>query len=68
MRLKAKKAKKRARNGKSLKLCESGFGEEGEAQAVRDYIKYEVSIGAGGAQGAAEGQDYLGDPKMRNRN
>jgi ABC-type phosphate transport system substrate-binding protein len=41
---------------------ETGFATEAEANAVHDYVKYELSTGAGGAQEAAEGQDYLGDP------
>jgi ABC-type phosphate transport system substrate-binding protein len=35
---------------------------EQEARTVFDYINYELSTGPGGAQEAAEGQDYLGDP------
>ncbi len=41
---------------------EAGVGTEGEANAAHDYILYELSTGTGGAQEAAEGQDYLGDP------
>ncbi len=35
---------------------------EKEARTVYDYINYELSTGTGGAQEAAEGLDYLGDP------
>jgi ABC-type phosphate transport system substrate-binding protein len=41
---------------------ESAEPTEEEAKTVSDYIQYELSTGAGGAQGAALGQDYLGDP------
>ena len=39
---------------------------EAEARTALDYISYELSTGAGGAQEAAEGQDYLGDPINEN--
>ncbi len=39
---------------------------EAEARSVFDYIGYELSTGAGGAQEAAEGEDYLGDPTSEN--
>jgi ABC-type phosphate transport system substrate-binding protein len=39
---------------------------EAEARSVADYLGYELSTGAGGAQEAAEGQDYLGDPTSEN--
>jgi ABC-type phosphate transport system substrate-binding protein len=39
---------------------------EAEARSVADYVGYELSTGAGGAQEAAEGQDYLGDPINEN--
>ena len=42
--------------------------KEAEANAVHDYVKYELSTGAGGAQEAAAGQDYLDDPTNANRN
>ena len=61
--LEGKEGKEAGQEWKEPEALESGFGEAGEAQGVRDYIKYEVSNGAGGAQGAAEGQDYLGDPE-----
>ncbi len=61
--LEGKEGKETGNEWKEPEGLESGFGEAGEAQAVRDYIKYEVSIGTGGAQPAAEGQDYLGDPE-----
>lgn len=35
---------------------------EAETRTVYDYFNYELSTGTGGAQEAAEGLDYLGDP------
>jgi ABC-type phosphate transport system substrate-binding protein len=42
--------------------AEAAEPTEEDALAVSDYIQYELSTGAGGAQEAALGEDYLGDP------
>ncbi len=42
--------------------AESAEPTEEESNLVSDYIQYELSTGTGGAQEAALGQDYLGDP------
>ncbi len=50
---------------KGTELEESPFSEaptESEATTVKNYLNYELSTGAEGAQPAAERSDYLGDP------